>query len=647
MVFTRIRVTAGVPEDGDYIVTHPYGVETFNGVTSGAGNRDINFTEDVGLTAGNFTDALTSRVGPFLSAADASGNPLPPVTLNGAQFLSDGVTPGPVTGSPFNTNYVLICGKRNGGTDIDLGDFLPDGNLDADNGTCARTDLFALTGRLHDNLASPIPAPFKFISLTYDRDPINGTHLDGYVSVGRLLSTSPIPFITLAGPNLKPVKMAGPDALKRYYAQDVPVPSGEQPGPVYAINSADVPPSMIQGKALDQVTVLSANYNPVNNTMTVDATSSDKGFGTSPPPNLTLLGYPEIPGVPITGAPDTDPADLRFTVPSAVLVTDLPPDTVTVQSEVGGSATLKLGKGLAVQFSAPGVPFAQDDSESVEAGSAAVTIAVTANDIANSAAPISAGSLLMVPPPPAIGTATVSGNDIIFTPSAATGQATIKYTVANSVGKSNTATLTVDVTAPPGGPVPIANPDGVTPVINVSVNQAVTINVLANDSGNGGTLDPATVDITNVTGGTASANATTGVVTFTAGAAAGVFGFDYTVSNTTASGGRVSLPAHVTVTVVAPEQITFAAGAVTCRTRTNEWIINGTSTVLTNNTITAYAAALVPANPTAAQTISSGNVGVGGAFLIRVRPGPTCIPRISFKSSLNTKRENVAVTLRQ
>ena len=116
IVFTRIRVTAGVPENGDYTVTHPYGVEVFNNVTAASqGSRDIVFSEDVGVAPGDFTGALASRVGPFLSAADANGNPLLPVTINGAQFLSDGVTPVPVTGSPFNTNYVLICGKRSDG----------------------------------------------------------------------------------------------------------------------------------------------------------------------------------------------------------------------------------------------------------------------------------------------------------------------------------------------------------------------------------------------------------------------------------------------------------------------------------------------------------------------------------------------------
>ena len=130
MVFARIRVTAGVPFDGTYTVTHPYGTETFANVIAGVGNRDIIFTEDVGLTPGNFTDALTSRVGPFLQhvedtlidpatgfafvprpggpAAQPLVLPNDPVTgfIPGVSryFLGDGVTPRYITGSPFGTN---------------------------------------------------------------------------------------------------------------------------------------------------------------------------------------------------------------------------------------------------------------------------------------------------------------------------------------------------------------------------------------------------------------------------------------------------------------------------------------------------------------------------------------------------------------
>jgi hypothetical protein len=35
IVFTRIRVTAGVPFDGTYTVTHPYGLEVFTDVVAG------------------------------------------------------------------------------------------------------------------------------------------------------------------------------------------------------------------------------------------------------------------------------------------------------------------------------------------------------------------------------------------------------------------------------------------------------------------------------------------------------------------------------------------------------------------------------------------------------------------------------------
>ena len=72
-------------------------------------------------------------------------------------------------------------------------------------------------------------------------------------------------------------------------------------------------------------------------------------------------------------------------MPAAVVGAGLPPDTITVQSEVGGSGTLKLSKGLdATKYSAAGVPFAQDDVRSVVASSGSVNIAVTVNDIVNS-----------------------------------------------------------------------------------------------------------------------------------------------------------------------------------------------------------------------------------------------------------------------
>ena len=69
----------------------PYGKKTFN---APAGTRGINVTQDIGLTPGQFSDALVGNIGPFLRW-DAS----PPAAPAG--FLGDGVTPHDVTGSPF------------------------------------------------------------------------------------------------------------------------------------------------------------------------------------------------------------------------------------------------------------------------------------------------------------------------------------------------------------------------------------------------------------------------------------------------------------------------------------------------------------------------------------------------------------------
>ena len=79
MVFARIRVTAGVPFDGTYTVTHPYGTETFANVTSSGTNRDIVFTEDIGISPGNFTAPSSAASGPSSSTWRTRSSTRPPV----------------------------------------------------------------------------------------------------------------------------------------------------------------------------------------------------------------------------------------------------------------------------------------------------------------------------------------------------------------------------------------------------------------------------------------------------------------------------------------------------------------------------------------------------------------------------------------
>ena len=106
-VFNRIRFRIGVPTPGVYTVTYPYGQKTFNVTALGRAGRDINDTTDTGaFNTPNFAAATGpcpatgcvnlgtgGPIEPFLKW-DAS-TPAPP-----AGFLSDGVTPHAVTGSP-------------------------------------------------------------------------------------------------------------------------------------------------------------------------------------------------------------------------------------------------------------------------------------------------------------------------------------------------------------------------------------------------------------------------------------------------------------------------------------------------------------------------------------------------------------------
>lgn len=576
IVFTRIRVTAGVPFDGTYTVTHPYGVEVFPDVVAGPGNRDIVFSEDVGIGApGVFTGALVSRVGPFLQASAAPGGPpAAPVVLNGASFLSDGVALVSITGSPFGTNWFEICGPFDG-----------PGNPDR----CIRQDFFTVTGRLHDFVAAPIGSPMAVTQATYAR---NAAGDQAQIDVG----ANAIPGIgqaaarlTVAAPGVSPVLMRGPTtpALGDFYAQGLPVPATDIPVSATVINSGDVPPTAVTRHIVDDVRITQAAWDPAGaGTLTVIATSSDK-FATVTPPALTgatpalrLDGFPAATQVP--GGIANDPASVTITVTPLAI----PPLTVTVSSSAGGQGFSPVSMGLAAPFPC-GVPFTQDDQAATVQG-VAVVVPVFANDAVAAACPLTPPGLpVILAPGPTSGTATVLADGTISFTSNLTGQATFRYAISNAVGTSNVATVTVTVDPNPAGAVPTANPDG---PFSVAANGSLVIpaaTLVANDTANGGVLDPASVQIVagSVTGGTATVNALTGDVTYTAGAAAGAFGFQYTVANTAATGGQRSAPAAVSVSVVAAtDQLTVAAARF--RTGIRRWDVNGTSTVAGGNVVT-------------------------------------------------------------
>jgi hypothetical protein len=192
----------------------------------------------------------------------------------------------------------------------------------------------------------------------------------------------------------------------------------------------------------------------------------------------------------------------------------------------------------------PAAPVANPDTATT-AENQAVAINVLANDT-DSSGTINTASVA-ISTGAAHGTTSVNPTTgaVTYTPANGfVGTDTFKYTVADTIGDvSAPASVSVSVSAPLA---PVANPDTAT----TAENQAVAINVLANDTDSGGTINPASVAIsTGAAHGTTSVNPTTGAVTYNpATDFVGPDTFKYTVSDVA---GNVSAPANVTVNVSA------------------------------------------------------------------------------------------------
>jgi len=108
----RLRVSGTIPGE-TYTVTTPVGVYTF--VAQGGGRLlGINFTDDIGLTPGLFTEALGSSVGPFFQW----DSDLPVVDANGREYVGDPLIEHTITGSPTGTNLFRIDGPSIGGAGV-------------------------------------------------------------------------------------------------------------------------------------------------------------------------------------------------------------------------------------------------------------------------------------------------------------------------------------------------------------------------------------------------------------------------------------------------------------------------------------------------------------------------------------------------
>jgi hypothetical protein len=187
-------------------------------------------------------------------------------------------------------------------------------------------------------------------------------------------------------------------------------------------------------------------------------------------------------------------------------------------------------------------PVAQNDA-AVCAINNPVSINVIANDTAGSGRTLSPASVTITTPPQH-GTAAVDAKTGSITYQPATGYSgsdSFQYTVRDDLGaQSNTATVSLRVQ-----PAPVASNDTAT----LQANQNAAINVLANDTSAGGTLDPTSITI-NVSPTHGTAAVANGEVTYTPTSGySGLDTFQYSVKDNL---GTPSNVATVSIEVTAP-----------------------------------------------------------------------------------------------
>ncbi len=501
VVFGRIRLRVDNLVQGEtYTVTHPYGVDTFvigqDGGPGVIGGPGISFVEDIGIgELGDFTGALRSRIGPFLTWDPATAPPPPP------GYIADGgLTLQQVVGSPFGANFFRVEGVNVGApgsvhlcADPALG---PDPVATTD---CIETDLFAVQGKLATRFGVAIN------QTNYSRNSQGA----GSVNTFARSVTGQLQTIETSDPILGTIALTGNTAGSYFGQKNF---AGSPPAFLTTTNISDNPQTAVSTPLVDIVTITRAEFNLDTGLLTIEAASSDAYA----PPVLTAVGYGDLVGgsIIVPGLP-------------------IPPAQVTVASAAGGTDTEPVRVISANQNLAP---IAGDDAVTT-AEETAVTFNVLVNDSDPDGTIITTSVILA--DLPANGSVVNHGDGALtYTPNVNfTGSDSFTYTVQDNGGAtSSKATVTLTVTNINDAPVAvdddaIANP----------------IDVLTNDYDIDGALDPSTVTIITLpVNGTAVPNLD-GTITYTPTVGyVGSDSFTYTVND---NSGAVSNAANVNVTI--------------------------------------------------------------------------------------------------
>ncbi|MGJ0483564.1 MAG: HYR domain-containing protein [Methylomicrobium sp.] len=337
------------------------------------------------------------------------------------------------------------------------------------------------------------------------------------------------------------------------------------------------------------------------------------------PPKVSFLITPAAPSA--SGWYLTAPSvvwtvtDPESAISSKVGCTDVPsmPNTAPAgqtyscaATSAGGTAATVTTPSLKVDTTQPafaGVPAAFTQAATSLAGTVVNYTAPTASDASSG---VSAAGVSCAP---------ASGSTLPM------GPTTVNCSVKDNAGNSNSASFVVtvaDTTVPT-----IACPAAV----NVVQGQAITLgNASASDN----------IGVTALTNNApASYPIGTTTVTWTAADAAG---------NLTSC----AQPVTVTTAPVTPPTIseTISVTKAQCKrsTTSGEWLVQGTTSIATNNSVQLYSTASVPADLTS-NKLGTAVPDAKGQWQFQAKPGPVCATPISLRSAGGKVLVNIGVSI--
>ena len=505
VIYTPDAGVAGITDgftysvtDGNFTVTESVTVTVVDNTPPVAGDDALTIAEQTTATIA----VLANDSDPDNDALEILGVSTPlngSVTISGDDVVyTPGTTP---SGNPFSGvdtfSYTIIDG--NGGTDtaevvVTVGGPLgPDANDDTAAIAQGNTATIAVLANDSDPDGDPL-------TVSGVADPANGT---ATIVGDDIIYTPDDP--TFTGEDTFTYTVTDSGGLTD--TATVTVNIEEQLPPVANDDDLTVPAD----QGVQTLAVLANDSDPNNDSLTV-----------------TEIGQPD----PALGTVAISGGEVLFT-PQDGLDPDVAVTTSFTYSITDGQATDSATVNLTIGGNIP--PVAIDDVADIESGETA-TISVLANDTDANGDPLTIDGVS----DPANGTATISGNQIVYTPDDPTfsGTDTFTYSISDGQGGSDTATVTVTVgvNAPPN-----AENDDVT----AAANGTATIDVLANDSDPEG--DPLTiVGVGSPSNGSAALDGSNVVYTPNTGFQ-GADSFTYSITD--GNGGTSTATVNVTVDV--------------------------------------------------------------------------------------------------